>query len=72
MNTYSYSEAKQKLSLILNKVKKGGSVLIKRRDGSVFEIKSIPSDKSPLDVKGVDTRLSKDEIIEIIKESRKK
>jgi hypothetical protein len=72
MNTYSFSEAKQKLSLILDKAKKDGKVLIKRKDGSMFEVKSVLPDKSPLEVRGVNLRLTKNEIIDIIKESRRK
>jgi hypothetical protein len=72
METYSYSEAKQKLSLILDKAKRVGRVLIRRKDGSVFEVKSISFDKSPLDVKGVDVKLGKDEILDLIREIRKR
>lgn len=72
MNIYSYSEAKQKLSLILDKAKKDGKVLIKRKDGSIFQVTSVSTDKSPLEVKGVNTGLSKEEIIDLIKETRKR
>jgi PHD/YefM family antitoxin component YafN of YafNO toxin-antitoxin module len=38
MNTYTYSEARQNLSMLLD-IKKEESVLIKRRDGSIYELK---------------------------------
>lgn len=72
METYSYSEAKQKLSLLLDEAKKVGRVLIKRKDGSLFEVKSFNSDESPLDVKGVNVKLRKQEILDIIRETRKR
>ncbi len=70
MNIYTYSEARQKLSMILNKAKKEGKVFIKRKDGSTFEIRVVNEKKSPLDVKGIKLDLTKDEIIDYIKESR--
>ncbi|MBV6420048.1 MAG: hypothetical protein DAHOPDDO_01275 [Ignavibacteriaceae bacterium] len=71
MNTYTYNEAKQKFSLLLEKAKKEGKVLIKRKDGTVFELKPVASEnKSPLDVKGISLDIEKDEIIDIIRETR--
>lgn len=72
MNIYTYSEARQKLASLLEKAKKEGKVLIKRKDGSIFELKSITKKKSPLDVKGVNIKLGKEEIIDILKEVRKR
>jgi antitoxin Phd len=70
MNIYSYSEARQKLAKLLDKAKAEGKVLIKRRDGSTFELRSITGKKSPLDVKGVDVKLEKKEILDILREIR--
>ena len=72
MNTYIYSEARQKFATILDKAKKDGKVLIKRKDGSIFEIKSLVQNKSPLDVKGIKINLNKEEIIDILKEVRER
>ncbi len=70
MNTYTYSEARQRLATLLDQAKKEGKVLIKRKDGSIFELKSVVKKKSPLDVKGVNVKLEKEEIIDILKEVR--
>lgn len=70
MNTYTYSEARQRLAALLDKAKKEGKVIIKRKDGSIFELKSIAESKSPLDVKGVNLKLDKKEIIDILREVR--
>lgn len=70
MNTYTYSEARQRLATLLDQAKKEGKVLIIRKDGSIFELKSVVKKKSPLDVKGVNIKLEKEEIIDILKEVR--
>lgn len=70
MIIYSYSQARQNFSSLLNKAKEEGEVLIKRKDGSTFILKPISSQLSPLDIEGVDTGISRDEIIEIQKEIR--
>ena len=67
---YTYSEARQNLASILEKAKKTGSVLIKRKDGTIFELKAVALNNSPLDVRGVDINLNKEEIKSIIKEIR--
>jgi len=72
MNTYMYSEARQKLASLLDKAKREGYVLIKRKDGAVFEVRSISAGKSPLDVKGVNAKLKKEEIIEVLNEVRRR
>jgi antitoxin Phd len=70
MNVYTYSEARQKLASLLDKAKKEGKVIIKRKDGAIFELKSITGKKSPLDVKGIKTKLKRTEILEILREVR--
>lgn len=70
MNTYTVSEVRKKISKLLDKAKKEGRVLIKGEDGSTYELKSIEVKKSPLDVKGVNINLDKDEIIDILREVR--
>lgn len=72
MDTYTLTEARQKLSFILDRAKKKGKVFIQRKDGSVFEVKALSDKKSPLDVKGINIEISRDEIIKAIKESRRK
>ena len=72
MQTYTYSEARQKLAFLLDKAKADGSVLIKRKDGSIFEVKARSVNKSPLDVKGINIDIDKDEILDIIKEVRER
>ncbi len=70
MNTYTYSEARQRLASLLDKAKKEGRVLIKRKDGTVFELRAVLENRSPLDVKGVNMNLGREEILEILREVR--
>ena len=72
MSTYTFSEARQKLSSVLEKARKDGQVLIKRKDGSVFVIKPVTISGSPLNVKGVDLNLTAEEIVEIVREIRER
>ncbi len=73
MQTYTYSEARQKLAYLLDKVKTDGTVLIKRKDGSIFELKARSmAKKSPLDVKGINLDVSTDEILDILREVRER
>ncbi|MEJ2055389.1 MAG: hypothetical protein P8X42_15850 [Calditrichaceae bacterium] len=44
--------------------------MIKRKDGAYFIVRPVNLKKSPLDVKGVDTNFSIDEIINVIREMR--
>ncbi|MFT3890435.1 MAG: type II toxin-antitoxin system Phd/YefM family antitoxin [Anaerolineales bacterium] len=71
MNTYTYTEARQKLASLLEQAAKYGEVRIKRRDGQVFVIKPQKPSGSPLDVDGIDLNLSRGEILESIEEGRR-
>ena len=72
MTIYTFSEARQKFAFILNQAQIEGEVLIKRKDGSSFSVKPMKKIKSPLNVKGVDLKISKDEILDVLKEVREK
>lgn len=70
MNVYTFSEARQKLAAVLDEAQDKGAVRIKRRDGSEFEIAPVRPKASPLDVEGVDLKLSAEEIVSAIRETR--
>ncbi|MDZ7724490.1 MAG: hypothetical protein U5R06_17230 [candidate division KSB1 bacterium] len=46
--------------------------MIQKRDGSAFIIKSYTSNKSSLNVKGIDADISSSEIVDMIQETRKR
>jgi hypothetical protein len=71
MNTYTFTEARQKLASLLEQAIRSGEVRIKRRDGRIFVIRPEKRKGSPLDVSGIDLDLSRAEILESIQESRR-
>jgi hypothetical protein len=70
MRVYSYSEARQNLAEMLNHARREGQVEIRRRDGQRFLIRPTHGAGSPLDVPGVDAGLSREEIVDLVRESR--
>ena len=72
MTTYTFSEARQKLSSVLDKAKKDGEVLVRRKDGSVFVIRPVSLSGSPLNVKGIVLDLTAEEIVDIVREIRER
>ncbi len=70
MQVYTFSEARQKLAAVLEQASIDGEVLIKRRDGRNYILKSETSNRSPLDVKGVDIGISASEIVDVVREGR--
>ncbi|MCW8799411.1 MAG: type II toxin-antitoxin system Phd/YefM family antitoxin [Desulfobacter sp.] len=69
MKVYTYSEARQKLSAVLD-IAKSEEVIIKRRGGETFKIIFTKSLKSPFDVAGVKTKATTKDILEAVRESR--
>ena len=72
MKTYTYSEARQRLAALLDQARKEGQVQIRRQDGSTFVLQPIVSDRSPLDVPGVKSRLRRGELVDLIRDERKR
>ena len=72
MKVYTYSQARQKLSSILDQARAEGEVRVKRRDGQEFVIKPIKTGSSPLDVEGIDSTMSAEEIVAIVREGRER
>ena len=71
MKVYTYSEARQNLSELLNEAQ-NEEVIIKRRDGTIFSVKAKRSKASPFDVKGLRTNISKEQILDSVRESRER
>jgi hypothetical protein len=72
VTVYTFSEARQKFASLLERARREGGVRVKRRDGQVFVIQPEPSAKSPFDVPGVDTDVSTEEIVDIVREMRER
>ena len=72
MKVYTYTEARRWFARVLDEARDGGEIRIKRRDGSEFSVRPVPSTGSPLDVSGVDTDVSIEDIMDAIRESRER
>ncbi|MBI2472523.1 MAG: prevent-host-death protein [Planctomycetes bacterium] len=72
MKIYTYYQAREKLADILEESKKE-EIVIRRRKGDMFSIvPKTPSRRSPFDVPKLGKRISRKEILEAIRESRKR
>ena len=70
MKVFTYSEARQKLSTVLD-LARSEEVMIKRRGGEVFKVMfKKPTQSSPFDVPGVKTNATTKDILEAIHDSR--
>lgn len=72
MKVYDYSEARERLGELLERARREGSVRIRRRDGQIFVVQPEPSSDSPLDVGGVNLGLTRSEIVQLVREGRRK
>lgn len=70
----TYSDARANFATLLNKVKEEGAAIVKRADGSTFRITAEePKNTSPFaGVKPVLGKISMDEILDAIHESRER
>lgn len=71
MKVFTFSQARQQLSAVLDLAQTDGEVRVTRRDGRVFVIAPVQSKKSPLSIEGVDVALTNAEIVEYIHEGRR-
>ena len=71
MKEFTYSEARQQLAALLDRARRDGAVRIRRRDGQVFILSPEARRGSPLDVSGLDLKLSDNEIVDLIHEGRR-
>jgi len=72
MKTYKFSEARQNLAALLDEAASTGEVRISRRDGRSFVLRPVRTKRSPLDVPGIDSGLSGEEIVRTVREGRRR
>ena len=71
MTTYSYSEARERLSALLERALLEGQVKLRSRDGRIFIIRpERPQKTSPFEVRSIKLPISKVDILDAIRESR--
>jgi len=68
MRIYTFSEARQNFSSILDLAQKEGVVRINRRDGKAFIVKPVEDNDSPLNINGVNLNLTAEEIVDAVRE----
>lgn len=71
MKVYTYSEARQKLSKLLEAAR-NEEVIIRKRSGEVYSIIYRKPTVSPFDVKGLKTKVKTEDILDAVEESRSK
>jgi hypothetical protein len=71
MKEFSTVEARQRLASLLEHASKDGAVRIRRKDGQAFVLRPEQPVLSPLDVPAIEARLSRDDILEAIREGRR-
>jgi hypothetical protein len=52
----TFSNARQNFASLLDTASKTGEVLIKRQDGRVYSLRQKTAKRSPLEVKGINTK----------------
>jgi PHD/YefM family antitoxin component YafN of YafNO toxin-antitoxin module len=72
MQIYTYSEARQKLAMVLEQAESTGKVLIRRKDGRTFALIPEKSRSSPLDVPSIEANITTQEIVDIVREGRER
>ena len=72
MQVFTYSEARQKLSMVLDEAESTGKVLIRRKDGRTFALVPEKTSISPLDVPTIKAKITTEEIVDIIREGRER
>ena len=72
MQIFTYSEARQKLAIVLDQAENSGKVLIRRKDGRTFALVPENITLSPLDVPTIKANISTKELIDIIREGRER
>ena len=71
MKAYTYSDARKHLSKVLDEAKTQ-EVLIKRKSGEIYSLTIKKISKSPLDVPGIKTKATTEDILQAVRESRSK
>ena len=72
MQIFTYSEARQKLAIVLDQAENSGKVLIRRKDGRTFALVPENITLSPLDVPTIKANISTKELIDVIREGRER
>ena len=70
MQVYTYSEARQNLSSVLDRAESTGKVIIRRKDGRTFALVPERTRRSPLDIPSIQATIPTEELVEIVRKER--
>ncbi len=70
MDVYTYSEARQHLSSLLDEAESTGKVIIRRKDGRRYAVVPELPPASPLDVPEAKTDLTVKEVVKLVRRQR--
>ncbi len=70
MQVYTYSEARQNLSTVLDRAESTGKVIIRRKDGRTFALIPERTRRSPLDVPSIQATIPTEELVQIVRKER--
>ena len=71
MKEFTAEEARRRLAGVLDRALADGAVRIVRKDGQAFMVRPERTAASPLDVVAIDAGLSREAILEAIREGRR-
>lgn len=71
MQTYTGSE-QENLSFLLDQAVRDGEIRIRRDDGAMFVLRPETTQRSALDVAGINLSVTTQEIIDIVREGRER
>ena len=70
MDVYTYSEARQHLSSLLDEAESTGKVIIRRKDGRRYAVVPELPPVSPLDMPTVETSITVKEMVKLVRRQR--
>ena len=72
MTTFTAQQARWELQAVLDEARQQGEVRIKAQDGQEYSVRPISPAKPPLDIPGVDLRLSAAGIVQAVRDGRER
>ncbi len=73
MKEYTFSEARENFSSVLDEAERNGAVEIRRGEGAEFRLSPpLKSRSSPLDVPGGKLAVNRDELVTVVREGRER
>lgn len=72
MTVFTDEQVRRQLEAVLGAARAQGEIRIKAQDGQEYAVRPVTALASPFDIPGVDLKLSVDEIVAAVRESRER